>query len=640
MHQFRNLETWIGEINMSRYTQKTRTTSVARGFKQLFVLITLALILIACEGGGGGTNNAPTIAPISDQSNAVNTSVNVTVTAVDADGDALTYSANGLPAGISISSSTGAMTGSATAEGTNNVTVTVSDTKAIASSTFVWTITDDAPPPSGDGAERIKAAGVLTTQALGEVKNKKTSEPVVNKIPGVGNNPTATCTTTGWTQEEVRELTGTVGLNLSGTTIYPGALIRGSNFKNGEFTAITIPRSGGTITMTGLNLGNGSQVSRNVNEIRHSEVQQAIADILSNPILGTAAQASYEEDVLYSYEHLTFQLGIDGRYGKTFNMKSKLNLENTKEKNYVFSKFTQVYYDMTYEDPELSTSVFRDGANFSDPEGQIGPDNPPLYVSKVSYGRMVFFVAESEHESSEVEAALKVAVKGGLGSGTVKSGLTYKEVMERTKVYYHVIGGDAKLALAPIDSANPDEMFDKVKAFMAGTEDNEDGENGRTAAEYSPTSPGVPISYTLNYLSDRTPARMSYSVNFDKKDCTFDYPAPAPTTKRITVDASSDNANYWIKVNHVIVLSKDAGTSAGNFDLTPYLKDNSELLEIGLWNNGGGPYSMSYKIYANGQSVKTRSPSGNDGICGSDCTHWWRFDVNKSTGSVVFKESR
>jgi O-glycosyl hydrolase len=59
-------------------------------------------------------------------------------------GQTLTYSASGLPAGLSISSSTGLISGTPTTAGTSSVTVTVKDGNGAAgSATFTWTI---APP--------------------------------------------------------------------------------------------------------------------------------------------------------------------------------------------------------------------------------------------------------------------------------------------------------------------------------------------------------------------------------------------------------------------------------------------------------------------------------------------------------------
>ncbi len=92
-------------------------------------------------------NVAPTITTIAAQSSVQGTSVSVPVLAQDADDDTLSFSATGLPAGVSISPATGIMSGSPTSVGTNNVTVTVSDGTVSVSSSFSWTITDDTTPP-------------------------------------------------------------------------------------------------------------------------------------------------------------------------------------------------------------------------------------------------------------------------------------------------------------------------------------------------------------------------------------------------------------------------------------------------------------------------------------------------------------
>ena len=70
------------------------------------------------------------------------TPIALQLSASDADGDALTYSASGLPAGLSIDSGTGLITGSlaATPDGSYQVTVTASDGHLAQSQTFIWTV--------------------------------------------------------------------------------------------------------------------------------------------------------------------------------------------------------------------------------------------------------------------------------------------------------------------------------------------------------------------------------------------------------------------------------------------------------------------------------------------------------------------
>ncbi len=87
------------------------------------------------------TNQPPLVTPIANQVDNLGATVNLTVTATDPDGDALTYSAVGLPAGLSIGTNTGVVSGSPTTAGTSNVIVTVRDARgAISEKSFDWTI--------------------------------------------------------------------------------------------------------------------------------------------------------------------------------------------------------------------------------------------------------------------------------------------------------------------------------------------------------------------------------------------------------------------------------------------------------------------------------------------------------------------
>ena len=92
------------------------------------------------------TNRAPSITNPGDQAHDENDAVVLSISASDADGDVLTYSATGLPTGLSIDSATGDISGTATPAGDFTVTVTVSDGNGSAVATFDWTITAVTPP--------------------------------------------------------------------------------------------------------------------------------------------------------------------------------------------------------------------------------------------------------------------------------------------------------------------------------------------------------------------------------------------------------------------------------------------------------------------------------------------------------------
>ncbi|ROQ95696.1 Zn-dependent metalloprotease [Streptomyces sp. 2132.2] len=81
------------------------------------------------------------VTPIANQTTQINTAVSLQVQATSTNPGALSYAATGLPAGLSINSSTGLISGTATAAGTSNVTVTVTDSQSkTGTASFTWTV--------------------------------------------------------------------------------------------------------------------------------------------------------------------------------------------------------------------------------------------------------------------------------------------------------------------------------------------------------------------------------------------------------------------------------------------------------------------------------------------------------------------
>ncbi|WSR66530.1 putative Ig domain-containing protein [Streptomyces sp. NBC_01198] len=93
---------------------------------------------------GGSTGNTVSVTSPGNQSTKVSTAVSLQIHATDsASGQTLTYTATGLPPGLSISSSTGLISGTTSATtGTYSVTVTAKDsTNATGTASFTWSVT-------------------------------------------------------------------------------------------------------------------------------------------------------------------------------------------------------------------------------------------------------------------------------------------------------------------------------------------------------------------------------------------------------------------------------------------------------------------------------------------------------------------
>ena len=93
-------------------------------------------------GGGGTTGNTVTVTNPGIQTSTVGTAVSLQIKGSDsASGQTLTYSASGLPAGLSINSASGLISGTPTTAGSSSVTVTAKDTTgASGSASFTWTV--------------------------------------------------------------------------------------------------------------------------------------------------------------------------------------------------------------------------------------------------------------------------------------------------------------------------------------------------------------------------------------------------------------------------------------------------------------------------------------------------------------------
>ena len=111
-------------------------------------------------------NTPPVLPPIPDQTSTAGNTVSLSKVASDADGDALYYSATGLPTGLSIDAGTGLISGTAGNDfGPHPVVVTVTDGTDFDSRELNWTVQQgvDARPPE---APKALEGQVTSTTAI------------------------------------------------------------------------------------------------------------------------------------------------------------------------------------------------------------------------------------------------------------------------------------------------------------------------------------------------------------------------------------------------------------------------------------------------------------------------------------------
>jgi hypothetical protein len=202
-----------------------------------------ALDIEACAGAAGqiwtlpsGTGNMVTVTNPGNQTTQVTDAVSLQVQASDsASGQTLTYSATGLPTGLSINPSTGLISGTVTATGTFSVTVTATDTTgASGSASFSWNVINTRPAVTvtnpGNQTSTVGTAVSLQIQASDSVPGQTLTYSATGLPAGLSINPSTglisgTPTTTGTSSVTVTatDTTGAPGSASFSWTVNPGS---------------------------------------------------------------------------------------------------------------------------------------------------------------------------------------------------------------------------------------------------------------------------------------------------------------------------------------------------------------------------------------------------------------------------------
>ncbi len=299
---------------------------------------------------------------------------------------------------------------------------------------------------------------------------------------------------------ETRQYDRIVAYAANSDALYPGAIVSADSVLTGLFTQIVLPRAPATISVSLENLA-GSKTAV-IEDPSLSSYREALAGILDSEITGSTPANLYSEiEEVHSQQQLDMALGVQASWGLgVASLKTSFEWNKQDVRSRYLVRYTQAYYTVDLDAPRSPSALLAPNLLLADVETKMDAQHPPVYVSSVTYGRMVVFTFESEYSSEEMGAALDFAYSGGVDvSGDVS--VTYKDIISKSKITAFILGGDAGTAVKTIDS------YEALISFI------KDGGN------YSRQSPGAPIAYKLNYLKDNSPARMSFTTDYDVKEC-------------------------------------------------------------------------------------------------------------------------
>ncbi|MGE0547327.1 MAG: thiol-activated cytolysin family protein [Kofleriaceae bacterium] len=399
---------------------------------------------------------------------------------------------------------------------------------------------------------------------------------------------------------ETRQYDRIVAYAANSDSLYPGALVSADSVLTGLFTQVALPRQPMTISVSLENLS-GSK-SAVVDQPSLSSYRDALSSILDSQITGsTPANLFSEIEEVHSDEQLNIALGVQASWGLGIaSLKSTFDWNKKDIRSRYVVRYTQGYYTVDVDAPSLPSDMLAPGISVEEVSAKMDEARPPAYVSSVTYGRMVVFTFESEYSSSEMGAALEFAYSGGVDvSGDVS--VTYKDIISKSKITAFILGGDGGGAAQAINS------YEALIEFI------------KAGGNYSRESPGAPIAYKLNYLKDNSPARVSFTTDYDLKQCSRVSQKVKVTLNSITVDNAGDDQGDDLELFGKIWVE-------GDTDWTLFDRNDANWIQLreGQTFGGGGPIAEGVIDVAPhaGESIKLRADlTDYDNVLGVNTYH-------------------
>ncbi|PWN06592.1 thiol-activated cytolysin family protein [Rhodohalobacter mucosus] len=380
--------------------------------------------------------------------------------------------------------------------------------------------------------------------------------------------------------------------------LYAGGLIQGKSHRDGLGSLLPLPISErAPINVSIPGLANDDNF-RTVDNPSQAAVDQAIGSMIGGATasgLSTPSSISFKMETYHSEKQSALQMGLSGNY-LGFEASASGSIDRKRSEKTVTAQFYQKMYEVVVEAPQSPGDFFSD--EFTEAklqqqidQGRIGPDNLPVYVSNIVYGRMMMFSITSTASEDDIRATLQAGYNSIGGSVETNLSAKQKAILQESKIKITSIGGDAEATLAMIRTGDWSQYF----------------------TNNAPLSSAAPMSYTFRNLGDNSIASVTETTEYNIRDCTarqatpgtfsfldaqnLSLPVTAPA-KVLTGDVNGDG-NQDLIYNHVSANSNETAVAFSNGDgtftmstpvshsETPANGWSQYVVKVGDFNNDG-----------------------------------------------------
>lgn len=286
--------------------------------------------------------------------------------------------------------------------------------------------------------------------------------------------------------------------------LWPGALLQGRSHTLGSISDLSVSGEERAPLNVSLNVSTTRASFRTVDQPTKSVVRDAVSTMVGEAVqdgIDTPSSIAFELRTYHSEEQTALEMGLSGRY-IGYSASAQGSIDRQASETTVTAHYYQNMYEVEIDNPPAPGDMF--SGTFTEQRlqrlqnsGEIGPDNLPVYVSKIVYGRMMMFSLTSTASRSEIEAAMNAAYDGIGAGGSASLDAKQQKILEEAKIEVTSIGGDGQNVIDVIRSGNWRDYFTEDAAL----------------------STAAPLSYTFRNLGDNSIASVTESSNYEIRTC-------------------------------------------------------------------------------------------------------------------------
>jgi hypothetical protein len=202
--------------------------------------------------------------------------------------------------------------------------------------------------------------------------------------------------------------------------------------------------------------------------------------------------AYQETEITHSAEQAMVDLGVQlgflsGGLGARFQAVSGNGFTT------MYMLVKHVYFNVSAEFPADPAGFFAPDVQVSQLKRVMSADNPPAYISNVSYGRMALVRLVSKYSQREIKTAVELSFQG-LGASLSQS---QKQLISELQLTVEAAPGPSQTI----------RNMEELQAYIS------------QGSEFNHRNGAVPVSYEVRYLSNNAPLMTHVGLSYKIREC-------------------------------------------------------------------------------------------------------------------------